>query len=118
PAGQLPRRDGLPAHGDELFGKVAQDLAALVAAHDEVLDPGAERARHVDARLDRHRVPGDERALLALGEARRLVYLEPHAVAKPVAEALAVAGAADPLARHRVHALAVRSRMDRGQRLL
>ena len=46
------------------------------------------------------------------------MYLEPHAVAEPVAEALAVAGAANPLARHRVHPLTIRSGMDRGKRFL
>ena len=52
-------------------------------------------ARHVDARLDGDDVAGLQRALAAGREPRRLVHLEPDAVAEPVAELLALAGRLD-----------------------
>ena len=59
------------------------------------------RARQIHPRLDRHHVAGIERLLGALGEARRLVDLEPHPVPQPVAELVAVAGRHDRVARRR-----------------
>ena len=53
----------------------------------------------VDAGLDRHHLAGLQGVLGAAAEPRRLVDLEADAVAEPVAEALAVAGFVDHLAR-------------------
>src|SRR4051812_38697562 len=52
------------------------DLAALVGDDHEVLDPHADRAGHVDARLDGDDVPRLQRVLALLGEPRPLVHLE------------------------------------------
>ena len=93
------------------FGKPVR-ISGSPSGHDhEVLDPDADSPGHVDARLDRDRVARGERALGGLAEPRRLVHLEPDAVAEPVAEVLLVAGAVDDLARDRVHRPALGSRL-------
>jgi len=97
---------------------VAEHLVAVVSDDDQVLDAHAERARHVDARLHRHDVPGRERSLGGLREPRALVDLEPDAVAQPVTELLTVPGRCDLVARDGVHHLALRARKHRRQRLL
>ena len=80
---------------------------ALVGDDDQVLDPDAELARQVDARLDRHHFPRRQGVLGALREARPLVDLEPDPVAEAVAEAVAVAGGLDQLAGGGVDRLAL-----------
>ena len=92
------------------FGKPGEDVGLAVGHDHEVLDPDADVAGHVDARLDGHDVARRELALRRLGEPRRLVDLEPDAVAEPVAEVLAVAGRVDDLARDGVDVLARRAR--------
>ena len=64
---------------------------AVLGHDDEVLDPHADGARHVDPGLDGDDVAGGERVVALLRQARGLVDLEPDAVAEPVAEVLAVA---------------------------
>ena len=81
--------------------------AAVLGDDDEVLDPHAELARQVDARLDGDDFAGREHVVGARREARPLVDLEADAVAEPVAEVLAVAGLLDHLAGDRVDVLAV-----------
>src|SRR5207247_1148279 len=70
--------------------------------HHEVLDPHAEAPGDVHARLDGDDGAGLERRLVALGQARLLVDLQPDAVAEAVAELVAVAGLVDDRPRHRV----------------
>ncbi len=54
---------------------------------------------HVDARLDRDDLVGLEHVVGALGQARRLVDLEPDAVTETVAEVVAVPSLADHIPR-------------------
>ena len=61
-------------------------LETVVRDDDVVLDPDAEPAREVDARLDGDDVAGGERVGALGGEPRRLVDLQPEPVAEAVAE--------------------------------
>src|SRR3954468_11472050 len=93
----------------QLLRQRRDDLAALLGDDHEVLDPHADRARHVDARLDGHDVAGGERGLALLGEPRPLVDLQPDPVAEAVAEVLGVAGGVDDRARDGVDLAAGRA---------
>src|ERR1044072_2276092 len=79
----------------QLLGQAAEVATAILFDHDQVLDPNAELARQADAGLDRHHLTHPQRVLRARRDVRRLVHLEPDAVAEPVAEALAVPGGLD-----------------------
>src|SRR3954447_2756659 len=91
------------------------DLAAVVGDDDEVLDPHADRAGHIDPRLDRDDVARLQRVLPLLGEPRPLVDLEPDPVSEAVAEVLGVARVVDDRARDRVDLPAGRARPHRGE---
>ena len=84
----------------ELLREAREHVGALVGHGHQVLDPHAQPARQVDARLDRHHVARHKGLVLLgpLAQARLLVHLHAHAVAQPVAETLAVAGLLDHLA--------------------
>ena len=85
----------------------------VVGDDDQVLDPDPELARDVDAGLDRDHVAGLEHVLRALAQPRRLVDLEPDAVAEPVAEVVLVAALADHRPRGLVGLLAADPGADR-----
>ena len=63
--------------------------SSVTIARSSIRIPAA--AGEVDARLDRDDVAGDERVRRTPAEPRRLVHVEPDAVAEPVAEVLAEA---------------------------
>src|SRR5437764_2095546 len=88
---------------DEVLADGREDLRPVVGHHDEVLDPHPEASGQVDARFDGDDVPRLKRRLVALGQPRRLVDLEAHAVAEPVAELIAAPGLLDRPARGGVH---------------
>ncbi len=101
-------RRGSPARAGGRGGNLVDDGEALVEAAEvavpvladdhQVLDADAHLPGHVDARLDRDHVAGPHMVLGAGGQSRRLVHLDPDAMAEPVPEALALAGGLDQLA--------------------
>src|SRR6476619_3680919 len=98
--------------GGEVLGGRGQHLAASVVDDHEVLDPDPEAAGHVDARLDRDGVAAHEGGLGARGQARRLVDLQPDAVAEAVTELVAVAALLDDAAGDAIQLTGVRARAD------
>src|SRR3954468_14299513 len=72
--------------GDELLREVGHHPGASLLHGHQILDPDAELAGQVDARLHGDHVAGAKLALRGLGDARALVHLESHAVTKPVPE--------------------------------
>src|SRR5205823_12829609 len=90
------------AHGQQCLADRGDRLGTLLGPHHEVLDPHAEAPGEVDPRLNGDDVAGLERRLVALGQARLLVNLEPDPVAEAVAELVAVAGLLDHRPRDRV----------------
>ena len=76
----------------QVLRRLTQVPDPRIRDHDEVLDPHPEPARHVNAGLDRDDVAGPEHVLGGLAEPRRLVDLQPDAVAQAVAVVVAVAG--------------------------
>src|SRR4051812_46576945 len=107
---RLSPRELPSADGDERLGEPAQDVAAGVGDHHEVLDARADLPGQVDARLDGHGVASPQRTISALRQARAFVDLEPHAVSQAMAEVVAVARRGDQLARDAVDAAAFGSR--------
>src|SRR5262249_31383754 len=57
-----------------------------------IFNPHAELSRHVDSRLDRLDISGDERLLVASDEVWWLVAVHAEAMAEPMCEERAVAG--------------------------
>src|SRR5436305_11091559 len=90
------------ADRDQILAERRQHLGLTVSDDHQVLDPDPAEALEVDARLDGDDVAGRERVARLAREPRRLVHLEPDAVAEPVAELVAEAGVVDPVARGRV----------------
>src|SRR3954447_7756162 len=91
----------------ELLGQAAEIAVAVLGHHDQVLDPHTDLAGQINPWLDGDRLAGEKGVLGASRQARRLVHLEPDAVAEAVAEALAVAGLGDQIACDRVDGLAL-----------
>ena len=83
-------------------GASLRTIGPVVAAHDDVLDPGAVPPLEVDARLDAERHARRERLGVARDQVRLLVPFEADAMPGPVDEPLAVARAVDDAARDRV----------------
>ena len=71
--------------GLETVREVGQDLAAVVRDEHQILDANAAPPAPVEARLERDHVADDELVADA-AHARRLVDLEPDAVAEAVIE--------------------------------
>src|SRR5262245_32177622 len=94
----LPRRRTL-ADRHQVLGGARQHLGLSVRDDHEVLDPDPAEALQVDTRLDCDDVAHGERVGRLEREARRLVHLEPDAVAEAVAELPAEAGGLDLVAR-------------------
>src|SRR5207248_4761211 len=95
-----PLRRPSPLSDDrELLRGWREDLTAVGGDNYEVFDPHAESPRHVDARLDRHRVARDQLSLRSNREGRLLVDLEANPVAEPVAELIPVAAVGDDASR-------------------
>ena len=105
------RRDQTPTRR---WSTVFMATRAVGGRDDDVLEPHAPLAGHVDARLDAERVTRRERAVVALDDVRVLVLLHADAVTGAVHEVLAVAGVGDDLAGGAVDVLA--GRADRGRR--
>ena len=117
-AGRVSRR---PAAGRyamvcRCFGRPVRTSQPSSVTIGEVLDPDADRAGHVDARLDGHDLAGGQRRVRALRQPRALVDLGADAVAEAVAEVLAVAGGGDDLARDGVDLAPAGAGAHRGQR--
>src|SRR5215216_5157132 len=72
----------------EFLRERGQHLGPVVCDDDEILDADPALARQVDARLDRHHVPGFERAAGLLRKAWIFVHEDPDTVSEPVAERL------------------------------
>ena len=104
-------RSGLSAQPTVVsaFDGSAQDVAPVRGHDDEILDPHPAAARHVHARLDGHHVAGLEHVVARARQPRRLVDLEPDAVAEPVAEVVPVPLGGDQVARHGVDLAARRA---------
>ena len=86
--------------------------------HDQVLDPRPAATRQVDPGLDRDHVAGLQPGLGGPREPRRLVDIEPDAVAEAVAEVIAMPGGGDQVAGDRVDLAALETRPDRRERRL
>src|SRR5690606_2136014 len=102
----LPDRQEVARRGVEAaraVGRVGRER------DDDVLDPHAEAAGEVDARLDGEAHAGLDRAVLALDHVRRLVGRGPDPVPGAVHEVLAVPGLDDHGARGPVDVLARRT---------
>src|SRR3954468_24655428 len=84
---------------------VVEHLEALGGAHHDVLDPRAELAFEVDARLDRERHALLEHGVVALDAVGLLVRLLTNAVAGAVDEPVAVSGLGDQRTPDGVHGL-------------
>ena len=78
----------------------------MLGRHDDVLEPQAEAAREVHARLDAERVARFERGLVAGDHIRILVRLDPDAMTGAMHERLAVAGVSQHSARRGIDVLA------------
>src|SRR5689334_23355015 len=89
----------------ELLWRSVQHLARGLADDDIVLYPDAPQMGDVDARLDRHDVPGDEKRGAHDGDPRLLVDLQSDAVPEGMAEELVVSFLPDDAARDRVEFL-------------
>ena len=88
------------------------------AGDDDVLEPHAPLARHVDAGLDAEGVAVGERALVALDDVRVLVLLHADPVAGAMHEVLAVSGVGDDRPRRAIDVLARRADHRRRDRRL
>src|SRR3954463_427403 len=86
------------ADRDQILAERRQHLGLAVGDDHQVLDPDPAEALEVDARLDGDDVARRERVARFARKARRLVHLEPDAVAEPMAELVAEAGGFDLVA--------------------
>src|SRR4051794_5044346 len=87
---------------DPVLAERRQVLDPIFRDDDVVLDPDAEAALEVDARLDGDDVARDERVGRLSREARRLVDVEAETVAEPVAERALERRRVDHVARERI----------------
>src|SRR5215218_11438455 len=82
-------------NGRQYLRERRQDLGAVLADHDQVLDPDPAQAAQVDPRLDGDHVAGGEHVRRLRREPRVLVDEQADAVAEPVAERFSEALALD-----------------------
>ena len=68
-------------HHAQILARGSQDLTATISNHYGVLDADAAEALQIDTRFDGNRHSGVQARLVAFADARRLVNLEPQAVA-------------------------------------
>ena len=77
-----------PSTTYELARRLVEHDRPVLAADDDVLDPGAVLAREVDPGLDAEGHPGTQRQVVARDDVRVLVPLETDAVPSPMEERL------------------------------
>src|ERR1700742_1120989 len=92
-AGKLAAR--LRLDRDEVADHRGERVGPAVGGDDAVLQPEPELAGQIDAGLDGEAVPGEYGGGVALDDVGFLVFLDAHAVAGAVDEAVAQPGALD-----------------------